>query len=162
MLIKPDIEKEVKNAQAELDRAEKFKETLDKTNLKFLEKNKYVNIERAMKIDSRFDGHIVQGHVECVAEISNLFRDTESLTISLNIPNNLLEYCIYKGSIAVNGVSLTIAKINKNIVDVCLIPHTLENTTFNSYKVGDLVNIETDIIAKYIKRLSSKRKIFEK
>ena len=105
-----------------------------------------------MAIQARFEGHIVQGHIEGVAKIVSLIKKTEFLTISLELSSELLEYCIYKGSIAVNGVSLTIAKINKNVIDICLIPHTLEKTTFIDNKVGDLVNIETDLIVKYIKK----------
>ena len=127
-------------------------ETLNKTNLRFLKENKCVNLERAMTIKSRFDGHIVQGHIEGVGKIISLIKDLDSLTLSLEIPDELLDYCIYKGSIAINGVSLTIAGIKDNIIDVCLIPHTLRNTTFSNNKVGDLVNIETDLIAKYIKK----------
>ena len=127
-------------------------ETLNKTNLKFLEKRKYVNLERDMTIKSRFDGHIVQGHVEGVAEIISLTQVSDSLAIDLEIADELLQYCIHKGSIAINGVSLTIAEIKNNIIKVCLIPHTLKNTTFIDNKVGDFVNIETDLIAKYIKK----------
>ena len=127
-------------------------ETLNKTNLKFLEKSKSVNLERAMTIKSRFDGHIVQGHVEGIGEIISLTQVSDSLVVDLEIADELLQYCIHKGSIAINGVSLTIAEIKNNIIKVCLIPHTLKNTTFIDNKVGDFVNIETDLIAKYIKK----------
>tara|TARA_B100000029_G_C17164856_1_gene811021 strand:+ start:80 stop:673 length:594 start_codon:yes stop_codon:yes gene_type:complete len=127
-------------------------ETLNKTNLKFLKESKTVNLERAMTIKSRFDGHIVQGHIEGVGEIVSLVEDSDALILDFEIPDELLQYCIYKGSIAINGVSLTIAGIKNNIIKVCLIPHTLKNTTFINSKVGDLVNIETDVIAKYIKK----------
>ena len=127
-------------------------ETLNKTNLKFLKESKTVNLERAMTIKSRFDGHIVQGHIEGVGEIVSLVEDSDALILDFEIPDELLQYCIYKGSIAINGVSLTISEIKNNIIKVCLIPHTLKNTTFINSKVGDLVNIETDVIAKYIKK----------
>lgn len=127
-------------------------ETLNKTNLKFLKKSKPVNLERAMTIKSRFDGHIVQGHVEGVGEIISLTQVSDSLVVDLEIADELLQYCINKGSIAINGVSLTIAEIKNNIIKVCLIPHTLKKTTFIDNKVGDFVNIETDLIAKYIKK----------
>ena len=142
----------IKKINNKIFKSDIIQETLNKTNLRFLKVNQFVNLERAMTIKSRFDGHIVQGHIEGVAKIISLIKKTESLTISLKLSEELLEYCIYKGSIAVNGVSLTIAKINKNVIDICLIPHTLEKTTFTDNKVGDLVNIETDLIAKYIKK----------
>ena len=110
-----------------------------------------------MTINSRFDGHIVQGHIEGVAEIESLTEKSDYFTISLKLSHELLRYCVYKGSITVDGVSLTIAKINEDIIDICLIPHTLNNTIFINSKVGDLVNIETDLIAKHLDRLLTKK-----
>ena len=132
------------------------KETLEKTNLKYIEKDSYVNLERAMKVNSRFDGHIVQGHIEGLAKILAINNKKKDFVITLEICLELTKYCIYKGSIALNGVSLTIAKIDKNIIDIWLIPHTLEYTTFQYNKVGDYVNIETDIIGKYIENFQKK------
>ena len=125
-------------------------ETLERTNLKFLNIKNYINLERAMKASSRFDGHIVQGHVEGVAKILSMNKSDDNCVLSLELPEKLSKYCIYKGSIALNGVSLTIAKKDKNIIDIWLIPHTLKHTTFTYNKVGDYVNVETDIIGKYI------------
>ena len=132
------------------------KETLEKTNLKYIEKDSYVNLERAMKVNSRFDGHIVQGHIEGLAKILAINNKKKDFVITLEISLELTKYCIYKGSIALNGVSLTISKIDKNIIDICLIPHTLEYTTFQYNKVGDYVNVETDIIGKYIENFQKK------
>ena len=126
------------------------KETLDKTNLKYLEKGNIVNLERAMKASGRFDGHIVQGHIEDVAEIVSIKNNNDYCIVTLALPKRLAKYCIYKGSIALNGVSLTIAKIDKNIIDIWLIPHTLKHTTFKDNQIGDYINVETDIVGKYI------------
>ncbi len=130
--------------------ADVVRETLDKTNLKFLQKENFVNLERAMKASSRFDGHIVQGHVEGISKVLAITSNRDIFIIKIELPQNLVKYCIYKGSIALNGVSLTIAKIDKNIIDIWLIPHTLKHTTFKENKVGDYINVETDIIGKYI------------
>ena len=126
------------------------KETLERTNLKFLHIENFINLERAMKASSRFDGHIVQGHVEGIAKILSINEYDDNFVLTLELPEKLSKYCIYKGSIALNGVSLTIAKKDKNIIDIWLIPHTLKHTTFNYNKVGEYVNVETDIIGKYI------------
>ena len=126
------------------------KETLDKTNLKYLEKGNIVNLERAMKASGRFDGHIVQGHIEDVAEILSIKNNNDHCIVTLALPKRLAKYCIYKGSIALNGVSLTIATIDKNIIDIWLIPHTLKHTTFKDNQIGDYINVETDIVGKYI------------
>ena len=126
------------------------KETLERTNLKFLHIENFINLERAMKASSRFDGHIVQGHVEGIAKILSINEYDDNFVLTLELPEKLSKYCIYKGSIALNGVSLTIAKKDKNIIDIWLIPHTLKHTTFIYNKVGDYVNVETDIVGKYI------------
>ena len=128
------------------------RETLDKTNLRYFKADDYINLERAMKASSRFDGHIVQGHVEGIGKVKKIIKDNDSFIISIEIPQSLSEYCIHKGSITVNGVSLTIASIEENLIDIWIIPHTLSNTTFGSINKNDYVNIETDIIAKYVKK----------
>ena len=129
-------------------------ETIDRTNLKYIKKNNQVNLEKAMRADSRFDGHIVQGHIEGLGRIKKIDKDKDSFVIRIELPNELSDYCIHKGSIAVNGVSLTIASIKENLIDIWIIPHTLEHTTFNIIKEDDFVNIETDIIAKYVEKLN--------
>tara|TARA_Y100000768_G_scaffold172777_1_gene129324 strand:- start:334 stop:927 length:594 start_codon:yes stop_codon:yes gene_type:complete len=126
------------------------RETLERTNLKSLQIESFINLERAMKASSRFDGHIVQGHIEGLAKILSINNANDNFIITLKLPKKLSKYCIYKGSIALNGVSLTIAKKDKNIIDIWLIPHTLKHTTFKYNKVGDYVNVETDIVGKYI------------
>ena len=130
------------------------KETIERTTLKYIEIGDQVNLERAMKADSRFDGHIVQGHIEGVGKIKRIKKDKDSFIVRIEIPDKLTNYCIHKGSIAINGTSLTIAKIKENLIDIWIIPHTLSQTTFGIIKESDYVNIETDIISKYVEKLN--------
>jgi riboflavin synthase len=117
------------------------KETWNLTNLRSIKEGDMVNLERSVRADQRLDGHIVQGHVEGVAEI--IKNEKEDLVIRM--PKDLIKFCVHKGSIAINGVSLTIASIEGEELGVALIPHTRENTTFGTLKAGDSVNIERDI-----------------
>tara|TARA_Y100000814_G_scaffold130380_1_gene94319 strand:+ start:934 stop:1584 length:651 start_codon:yes stop_codon:yes gene_type:complete len=125
-------------------------ETLEKSNLGDLITGSEVNLERALSLSSRINGHILQGHVEAVGVIVDYKKNNKEVVMSVGIYPGLLIYCIPKGSIAFDGISLTIAKISDNIIDVALIPHTLEHTNLKDKKIGDSVNIETDIIGKYI------------
>ena len=130
-------------------------ETLNKSNLGELKVGDFINLERAMKATSRFGGHIVQGHVETVGVIlEKQMQDGEAI-LSVGIDPEWMRFCIPKGSITLDGVSLTIAKINGNIIEVALIPHTIKNTTLGIKGKTDTLNIETDIIGKYIDRLLS-------
>jgi len=130
-----------------------IEETLDKSNLGELKENDYVNLERAMKVSDRFGGHIVQGHVETQGVILEKQIEEDEARISVCLDPEWMRYCIPKGSITLDGVSLTIASINKNIIEIALIPHTLENTTLGLKDKSDTLNVETDIIGKYINRL---------
>ena len=130
-----------------------IEETLDKSNLGELRENDYVNLERAMKASDRFGGHIVQGHVETQGVILEKQIEEDEARISVCLDPEWMRYCIPKGSITLDGVSLTIASINKNIIEIALIPHTLENTTLGLKDKSDTLNVETDIIGKYINRL---------
>ena len=130
------------------------KETIDRTNIQYLKTGDSVNLERAMRADSRFDGHIVQGHIEGVGKVEEIKHNKESIIIKIKIPDDLIKYCIQKGSIAINGTSLTIAMIKENLIDIWIIPHTLTHTTFGTINESDYVNIETDILAKYIEKLN--------
>ena len=127
-------------------------ETLNKSNLRDIQTNSYVNLERAMKISSRLDGHIVQGHVESISTIIKKETISEQTNLVIDIDEQLLKYCIYKGSIALDGISLTIAKIKDNSITIAIIPHTLVNTTLKDKGVGDRLNIETDMFAKYVEK----------
>ncbi len=128
-------------------------ETLNKSNLGELKVEDYVNLERAMKVSDRFGGHIVQGHVETLGVILEKQMQDNEAVISVGLDPEWMRYCIPKGSITLDGVSLTIAAINGNIVEIALIPYTLENTTLGIKEKSDTLNIETDIIGKYIDRL---------
>ena len=128
-------------------------ETLNKSNLGELTKGGYVNLERAMKASDRFSGHIVQGHVETVGIILEKEIQGKEANLMVGLDPEWLRYCIPKGSITLDGVSLTIAGINGNIVEIALIPYTLENTTLGIKGKSDTLNIETDILGKYIDRL---------
>ena len=128
-------------------------ETLEKSNLGELIEGNYVNLERAMQASDRIGGHILQGHVETLGVILDKQQQEDNAVISVGLDPEWLRYCIPKGSIALDGISLTIAKIEANIVEIALIPHTLENTTLGLKSKSDTLNIETDIIGKYIDRL---------
>ena len=130
-------------------------ETIKKTNLGSLKKGSNVNLERAITLATRLGGHILQGHIETIGTIVGKKVNNDSAILSINIETEFLKYCLPKGSIAIDGISLTITTISDNIISIALIPHTLKMTTLGSKKNGDLVNIETDIIGKYVERLMS-------
>ena len=128
-------------------------ETLKVTNYKNLKANDIVNLERALTLNSRLDGHIVSGHVDCTAEFINSKDDGFSKEFFFKLPKDFAKYVIYKGSIAINGVSLTIASINDDIFSVELIPTTLKEVNLANLKKGEIVNIETDLFAKYVEKI---------
>jgi riboflavin synthase len=129
-------------------------ETLSRTNLGDVEAGHWVNLERAMTADGRFDGHVVQGHVDGTGKIEELVRHSDgSVTMTVVSGAELLRYVVEKGSITVDGVSLTVAGLTEASFSVALIPHTLEMTTLGLRKSGDVVNLEVDILAKYVERL---------
>ncbi len=130
-------------------------ETLEKSNLGDLKKGDDVNLERSLKVSDRFGGHIVQGHIETIGVILDKQKKDDGALISIGLDPEWMRYCIPKGSIAIDGISLTIAKIEANIIKVALIPHTLQNTTLGKKNKSDTLNIETDIIGKYVTNLLS-------
>ena len=130
-------------------------ETLDKSNLGELIEGDYVNLERAMKVSDRFGGHILQGHVETLGVILDKQEQEDNAVISVGLDPEWMRFCIPKGSIAIDGISLTITNIEANIIEIALIPHTLKNTTLGLKSKSDTLNIETDIIGKYVNRLLS-------
>jgi len=127
-------------------------ETLEKSNLKLIKNDESVNLERCLRLNDRLDGHLVQGHIECTGKILSKSINEGETKLEISLNDSYLKYCIYKGSIAVDGVSLTIAKLNSNSIEISIIPHTLKHTTLGIKNVGSLVNIETDMISKYIER----------
>ena len=134
-----------------------IKETLDKTNLGQLEVNATVNLERAMKLGDRLDGHIVQGHVDQTAICENVSEQNGSWFYTFSYDAALNNVTIEKGSVTVNGVSLTVVNSKLNEFSVAIIPYTYKHTTFKDLKKGSLVNLEFDVIGKYVKRLNDLR-----
>lgn len=128
-------------------------ETLRLTNLGKLSAGSRVNLERAMAADGRFGGHIVSGHIDGTGTVERLVVEKNAVWLTVNCPQNLLRYILPRGSIAIDGVSLTAANVGDAYFKVSLIPHTRRETTLLQYKAGDVVNLETDIIGKYVERL---------
>jgi len=134
-----------------------MEETLDRTNLGNLKGNALVNLELPVSLSTFLSGHIVQGHIDGKGVIQKIKSDDDSKIITINIPKNIGPYIIEKGSISVNGVSLTVIKTQPNSFTVGVIPYTWKQTMFQKIKVGTEVNIEVDILAKYLRNLLKKR-----
>ena len=138
-------------------------ETLDKTNLGSIKLQEIVNIETPLKLSDGLDGHIVQGHIDTIGQIISNELIDDNWLLEIKIDKKWLKYCINKGSIAIDGISLTIAKINDNYNDKCgsisisIIPHTLENTNLKFKTRNDTVNIETDFFGKYVEKFLKPR-----
>lgn len=125
-------------------------ETLSKSTLKQLKQGDYINLERALRLQDRLGGHLVQGHVDGIGKILSIGHESYNSIWEFELPPQLSKYTIPKGSIAIDGVSLTITNKNRNTISVAIIPHTAKQTIFQHKKTGDQVNIETDFLAKYI------------
>ncbi|WP_346881786.1 riboflavin synthase [uncultured Algibacter sp.] len=130
-----------------------IKETLDKTNINHLIVNDKVNLERAMKLGDRLDGHIVQGHVDQTAICNHIEQENGSWVFTFNYDSKLSNITIEKGSVTINGTSLTVVNSKKDSFSVAIIPYTYEHTNFNTFKVGTIVNLEFDVLGKYVARL---------
>lgn len=130
-----------------------IKETLEKTNLSHIEIGDVVNLERGMKMNARLDGHIVQGHVDQIATCSQVKEENGSHVFTFTYDSSLNNVTIEKGSITVNGVSLTVVNSKKDCFSVAIIPYTYAHTSFKHFKIGTLVNLEFDVIGKYVQRL---------
>ncbi len=130
--------------------------TLERSSLGDLQPGDPVNLERAMIANGRFGGHIVQGHVDGVGVVSSIRPDGNAVVVSIDVPADLLRYMVPKGSITVDGTSLTLAEVRDNGFDVWLIPETRERTRFGIIEEGMRVNLEVDILAKYVERLSER------
>jgi len=131
-------------------------ETNKLTNLKYLSINQDVNIETSLTINKLISGHLVQGHVDTVAEILEISQYDNSWFVKLKIDNHFIKYIIQKGSVTLDGVSLTVNDVTNSEFNVMIIPHTYQNTIFKEYKIGSIVNIEIDMLAKYIEKLGNK------
>ena len=131
-------------------------ETLKRTNLGALHPGSPVNLERPLRANSRLDGHFVLGHVDGMAEIIALDDlGSDNWWLRLRVPAELIRYIVSKGSLAVDGISLTVAEVEGDVISFTVIPHTYEHTTLRAYQPGDRVNIEVDILAKHLEKLSS-------
>lgn len=124
-------------------------ETLRNTTVGSFAPGSVVNLERSLKYGDRMDGHMVQGHVEGVARVGKIEKEGRSRKLTLKLPVGLARYTVKRGSIALNGVSLTIARMHGSLVTVALVPHTLKETTLSTLTIGDFVNVETDIMARH-------------
>lgn len=128
-------------------------ETVTRTTLGRLRPGANVNLERALRLGDRLGGHLVSGHVDCMAVISGSREDSSNRIVSFRIQENFSRYLIEKGSVAIDGISLTVNEIEGDVFSVNIIPHTAQQTTLHLKRQGDEVNIETDLIGKYIERL---------
>ena len=141
--------------------ADVMAETFRRTNLGNLGKNSRVNLERAMAADGRFGGHIVSGHIDGTGIISRIKEEGNAVWIYISAPQTILNLIVEKGSVAVDGISLTVAAVSDKEFAVSVIPHTRENTALSGKKTGAVVNLENDIIGKYVQKLTGTAQINE-
>ena len=130
-------------------------ETMKLTSFKYLIKNDLVNIEFPLTLNKFISGHITTGHIDTVGVIEKLLKNTDSWFIQIKIDKIYLKYIVHKGSICIDGISLTINQIQGNIIDLMVIPHTYQNTIIKNYSLGGSVNIEVDYIAKHLEKLKN-------
>jgi len=134
-------------------------ETIAKTSLESITNNSRVNLERAMKANARFGGHIVSGHIDGIGKITAIEADGIASWYTIQTSKPLMRYIIMKGSIAIDGTSLTVAGVEGDTFKVSIIPHTIEQTIFSTYQVGTIVNLENDIVGKYIEQFTVKERV---
>ena len=137
---------------------EAVEETLRKTNLCQLKKNDPVNLERSLRFSDRLGGHLVTGHVDCVGEIKSVVKKDGSFLYEFELPGEYSAYLTEKGSVAVDGISLTVVEVKENSFVVSVIPFTIQNTSLGTRGVGDQVNVETDLIGKHVERIATSKK----
>ena len=133
-----------------------LEETVDRTNLKVLRPGAPINLERALSADGRFGGHFVQGHIDCTSPILAFEERAGEHRLEVELPAEFAHYAASKGSIAINGISLTVAEVLAKSFVVWIIPHTKRHTNLDRVKAGDLLNLEFDILAKYVERMLSR------
>ncbi len=137
-----------------LVRFDLLRETWERTNLQFAQTGSTVNLERALRADGRLDGHFVTGHVDGVGKISRWERAGQDHVLEISAPADVMRYIVFKGSIAVDGISLTVAAVEPKSFRIWIIPHTHAVTALRERKAGDRVNLEADILAKYVERFT--------
>jgi riboflavin synthase len=130
-----------------------LRETWDRTNLRDVRKGSLVNLERSIPANGRLGGHYVTGHIDCVGKVVGWKQSGHDRLLEVIAPREVLRYVVFKGSIAVDGISLTVSKVGRKSFQVWIIPHTMAVTALKSRSVGDAVNLEADILAKYVERL---------
>ena len=128
-------------------------ETVARTNLRTLATGSGANLERALSADGRLGGHFVQGHVDCTAPVLSFEQHGSDYRLEVALPNEFAHYVAFKGSIALNGISLTVAQVSEGSVTVWIIPYTRQHTNLQSIAAGDLLNVEFDLLAKYVERM---------
>ena len=132
-------------------------ETIQRTNLEFVQRGSLVNLERPLRADARLDGHFVLGHVDARGKVRRFERDGKDYVLDVGAPPAVMRYVVEKGSIAVDGISLTVAGVSRNWFRIWIIPHTREVTNLQAYRVGTCVNLEADILGKYVEQLLGRR-----
>lgn len=133
--------------------ADVMAETIRKSNLNTLKIGSKVNLERALSLSTRLGGHLVSGHIDGIGYIKDLKKEDNAIWITIKTSVDILRYILYKGSITIDGISLTIAYVDDDVFKVSIIPHTLQQTILSSKNIGDSVNLECDIIGKYVEKL---------
>lgn len=133
-----------------------LEETLDRTNLRALRRESSVNLERALTATDRLGGHFVQGHIDCALRVLAFDENGSDHRLEVELPDRFAHYVAYKGSIALNGISLTITEVFPASFAVWVIPHTKRHTNFNTVVVGDQLNVEFDLLAKYVERMMTR------
>jgi riboflavin synthase len=130
-----------------------LEETLDRTNLKQLRRDSPVNLERALIAGAPMGGHFIQGHIDCSSKVISFERGGTDYRLEVELPPDFAHYTAYKGSVAINGISLTIVELLPNSFAVWIVPHTKRHTNMDAVRAGDLVNVEFDLLAKYVERM---------
>lgn len=137
--------------------ADVSQETLDKTTIDYWKKGTQINLEKALKIGDEIGGHMLTGHVDSIAVVHARKKAGDSVVFSIKAPKNLMKFIAKKGSVAINGASLTVNNVKGDVFELNLIPHSLKNTTFLSLEKGDRVNLEIDMIARYVAKIVGKK-----
>ena len=138
--------------------ADVSKETLDCTNFANLKVGDRINLEKSLRLNQGIDGHLVSGHIDGVCVVKNIYAEGENTRFEISTTKDLIKYIARKGSVCINGVSLTVNKVEKNVFNVNIVPYTLKSTILEDLKIGDKVNLEIDIIARYLEQLLNNNK----
>ncbi|RME94278.1 MAG: riboflavin synthase [Verrucomicrobia bacterium] len=142
-----------RRGRAVLARFDLLRETWDRTNLQFVQPGSLVNLERSLRADSRLGGHFVTGHIDGMGTITRWERSGQDWVLDIRAPREVMRYIVFKGSVAVDGISLTVAEVRRGGFRIWIIPHTWEVTALRERKVGDAVNLEADIVGKYVEKM---------